>query len=257
MLVLFTILTTFTFCIIGYSCGNILFGSIIAKLRKTNLRSIGSGNIGATNSLRAMGKTIGLIVMLLDAIKAYLAVIIAWTIYLFTINKWFPKGHELYTIVYLAGICAIIGHCFPITYLFNLIRYGFKKQKTLMSIGGKGMSCTVGVIAAINPFLAVILIIIWLTVFLIFKKVSIGSICTVLFTPSFTFIREINLQYLFGNGLYNNHLWFIINDSYTSNIYLFVGIFMLLTISSYIVVIRHISNIKKIIEEIKIEAKSK
>jgi glycerol-3-phosphate acyltransferase PlsY len=69
-------LITISFAVIGYLFGNILFGSLISKIFKRNVREVGSQNVGATNVSRVMGKPMGLLVAVLDTLKAYLAVII-------------------------------------------------------------------------------------------------------------------------------------------------------------------------------------
>jgi glycerol-3-phosphate acyltransferase PlsY len=80
-------LVTVSFAIIGYFFGNVLFGSIFSKLFKKNVREIGSQNVGATNVSRVMGKPVGLLVALLDTLKSYLAVIICWVIFYYSIYQ--------------------------------------------------------------------------------------------------------------------------------------------------------------------------
>jgi glycerol-3-phosphate acyltransferase PlsY len=75
-MILYTILIAISFVIIGYLFGSVLFGVIISKLTKINLRQTGSQNIGGTNVSRTLGKHFGILVSFLDAIKAYLSVIV-------------------------------------------------------------------------------------------------------------------------------------------------------------------------------------
>ena len=75
MLIFYTILISLVFAIIGYLFGNILFGDIFSFFLGKNVRLVGSGNVGGTNSMRTFGKRYGLIVMLLDGIKSYTAII--------------------------------------------------------------------------------------------------------------------------------------------------------------------------------------
>ena len=75
MLIFYTVLITLAFAIIGYLFGNILFGDIFSFFLRKNVRLVGSGNVGGTNSMRTFGKWYGLTVMLLDGIKSYTAVI--------------------------------------------------------------------------------------------------------------------------------------------------------------------------------------
>lgn len=124
------IYTLIAFCLFSYILGSIPFGFIVAKSKGIDIRSIGSGNIGATNVGRALGKKWQFIVLILDALKGVAAVLISEQVF---------KEKEQWTAVapLLAGICVIAGHNWTI----------FLKFK-----GGKGVSTTAGVILALSPF---------------------------------------------------------------------------------------------------------
>lgn len=140
--------------IISYLLGSIPWAVIISKLTKgIDIREYGSKNMGATNTLRVLGVKWGIIVMLLDALKAGLLV------GLINFNA-FNLG-ELCFHPLLYGLAAIIGHLFPI----------FAKFK-----GGKGVSSTAGVMFAYNPLCAGICIVIFAACLAITKYVSLSSL---------------------------------------------------------------------------------
>ena len=124
----------FVSIVLGYLIGCINPAWIIARLKKTELRQKGTGNLGATNVFLTLGKRIGIFVMLLDIGKAYAVVLIARII--------FP---QFALAGVLAGAAAILGHMFP----FYL---GFK--------GGKGSACLGGAILGLDwkLFLALLLL---------------------------------------------------------------------------------------------------
>ena len=108
--------------IISYLMGSIPFGLLLTKIfLKKDIRDIGSGNIGATNVLRAGNKTVGYITLSLDILKSIVPVI-------------FVKIY--YTdFLYLASLCAFIGHVFPVWLKFK---------------GGKGVATYVGILFALS-----------------------------------------------------------------------------------------------------------
>jgi glycerol-3-phosphate acyltransferase PlsY len=103
--------------LLGYFVGSIPFGLLLAKAAgKGDIRQIGSGNIGATNVLRTGSKGLAAAVLLLDAGKGFVAVLMA--------SRWFPDA------VSVAALAAVIGHCFPLWLKFK---------------GGKGVATNAGV----------------------------------------------------------------------------------------------------------------
>ena len=134
--------------IISYLMGSIPFGLILTKIfLKKDIRDIGSGNIGATNVLRAGNKIVGYITLSLDILKAVIPVI-------------FVKIY--YTdFLYLASLCAFIGHVFPVWLKFK---------------GGKGVATYVGILFAINIYFGIIFTISWFVTFFISKYSSLSSL---------------------------------------------------------------------------------
>ena len=123
---------------------------------KIDVREFGSGNAGATNTFRVLGKKAGIPVLLMDIFKGWLAV----NYISFLTN--FPQSEEAIFEVQLAfGIAAVIGHLFP-------VYTGFR--------GGKGIATLLGLLVGLNPIAAITSIVVFIIVFLISKYVSLGSI---------------------------------------------------------------------------------
>lgn len=157
------------FAIIAYLIGSIPTGYIIVKL-KTNqdIRTIGSGSTGATNVKRVLGKKWFFIVMLLDALKGALPVVLAKTL---TVDI-----YGIYAVV--SAIFVIIGHSKPIFLQFK---------------GGKSVASGVGTILALNPLVGLSIAAIWGIITYISKYVSLGSIIALVLSPF--------LMYLFKNPI--------------------------------------------------------
>ncbi|WP_299043489.1 glycerol-3-phosphate 1-O-acyltransferase PlsY [uncultured Tateyamaria sp.] len=119
-----TIAALALWAVIGYALGSIPFGMVLARIMGLgNLREIGSGNIGATNVLRTGNKTAAALTLLLDAGKGAAALLLARLV----------TGHE--DAAQVAGLAAMLGHCFPIW-------LGFK--------GGKGVATFLGLLIALH-----------------------------------------------------------------------------------------------------------
>jgi len=135
--------------VISFILGSIPFGIIIAKAKGVDLKKVGSGNVGATNVLRSLGKWPAILTLLGDVLKGTAAV---------AIGRYLGVGP-----VYegLAGISAILGHNFS---LF----LGFR--------GGKGVATSLGVLSIFSPQTALVTFIIWLAVVIFTKYSSLGAI---------------------------------------------------------------------------------
>jgi glycerol-3-phosphate acyltransferase PlsY len=159
----------FSFFTFGYFFGSIPFGYIISKaFFGKDIREYYSKNIGATNVSRVLGKKVGIIVFILDFLKAYLPSL--WVLY--KMGGYFPIP-SAYTYATVTGIGAVFGHLNP--YLLQ-----FK--------GGKGVACFFGCICALNPFLALSGGAIWLILFLIFKISAISSLISISFMTTAFFL---------------------------------------------------------------------
>ena len=134
--------------IISYLMGSIPFGFILTKIfLKKDIREIGSGNIGATNALRTGNKVLGYSTLILDILKAILPVIYVKIFY--------------QDFLYIASLCAFLGHVFPIWLKFK---------------GGKGVATYLGILFAINFYFGIIFIISWFITFFISKFSSLSSL---------------------------------------------------------------------------------
>ena len=146
--------------IASYLMGSVPFGLILTKIfLKKDIREIGSGNIGATNALRTGNKLIGYSTLILDIAKAIIPVIYV------KIN--YPD------LIYIASLCAFLGHVFPIWLKFK---------------GGKGVATYVGILFSINIILGLIFVASWAIIFLLFKYSSLSSIIGSLSVPIYILI---------------------------------------------------------------------
>ena len=142
--------------LVAYLMGSIPCGLIISRvLGYGDLRKIGSGNPGAANAMRAGGLRVGMLVWVLDMIKAVVAVLIGNYIGGVTFGAW-------------CGVAAMVGHCFPVWLRFR---------------GGKGVSCLFGILLAMNPLMFVVCGIEWLIVVFGFGHSSVGAIVVSLVAP--------------------------------------------------------------------------
>jgi len=137
--------------IAAYFLGSIPFGLLLGKLfGGPDVRSAGSGNIGATNVARVAGPVAGILTLLLDAAKGALAVYLAGRL-----------SEQSSTWMMIAGLCALVGHCFPIW-------LGFR--------GGKGVATAAGVFLVLSPLSFLGAALLFFLVVLYWRFVSLGSI---------------------------------------------------------------------------------
>ena len=143
---------------IAYLLGSIPFGYLLVRtFRKQDIRSLGSGNIGATNVARSGAKGLGVATLLLDCLKGALAVLVAFYIARHTgLDR--PSAFDL---ACLAAIAAILGHVFPIW-------LGFR--------GGKGVATALGVFAVLSPATIACAFVLFIAIFALTRYVSFASI---------------------------------------------------------------------------------
>jgi len=195
--------------IVAYLLGSVPFGLIIARAHGKDLRSIGSGNIGATNLSRAVGKNWAYLCFLLDAAKGLLPVAIAVR---FISSP--PTVAELF-LALAVGCAAILGHIFPIYVKFK---------------GGKGVATSFGVALGLWPYYticAAVAFLIWLVVLLLWRYVSLASI-----TASVAFPLTLVLMIKLMRGWDFANLWPLLIAAVAIPI---------------MVVLRHRENIKRLI----------
>ncbi len=152
--------------VMAYFLGSIPFAFIAGKMNGIDIRTQGSGNVGATNALRVLGPRWGFPVLFLDAAKGYLPVLFA--------SLWFIPGDgcilQRIHVMMVAGIFAMVGHSFPVWLKFK---------------GGKGVATGLGLMIGLAPPLIGIAFILFLLVVFIFRYVSLGSIVAALSLPAF------------------------------------------------------------------------
>jgi len=162
--------------LIAFLMGSIPFGLVIARSKGIDIRQHGSGNIGATNVLRVMGKKYGIPCLILDALKGFIPVVIALTLIRIggkdtslAIAALKPYAVELpaadrfqgQLVHVITGLMAILGHNYSPW-------VGFK--------GGKGIATSAGVLLGLFPFFGVmLLLVIWAVLFLTTRYVSVAS----------------------------------------------------------------------------------
>ena len=171
--------------IISYLMGSIPFGFILTKIfLKKDIREIGSGNIGATNALRTGNKALGYSTLILDILKAILPVIYV---------KIFYEDS-----LYVASLCAFLGHVFPIWLKFK---------------GGKGVATYVGILFAINIYFGIIFTISWFVTFFISKYSSLSSLVGAASIPIYLLILT-----QFDQGIFFTIMFVLIFFTHRENI---------------------------------------
>jgi glycerol-3-phosphate acyltransferase PlsY len=145
-------------CVAAYVAGSVPFGLVIARGKGIDLRAVGSGNIGATNVARALGKGWAIAVLFLDAAKGFVPVMIGKRLGL-------PPVY-----VALAGAAAIVGHMFTIF---------------LRGRGGKGVATSLGVAFALSPLAALAGLGLYVLAYLLFRLSSVGSLLGIWSFPVF------------------------------------------------------------------------
>ena len=159
----------FLIILVSYLFGSIPFGLLLTKIfLKKDIREIGSGNIGATNVLRAGNKILGYSTLVLDILKAVLPVLYI---------KFFMNDY-----LYISALSIFIGHVFPIWLKFK---------------GGKGVASYLGILCCLDIFSALIFGVVWISIFILFKFSSLSSLLASLTIPIFHFFYNSNSDYYF------------------------------------------------------------
>ena len=161
----------------AYLLGSVPFGYLVAKAKGIDIRSVGSGNIGATNAMRVLGKPAGIFVLLMDALKGYIACSLIPPLIFNTLAPHFygpavffqtePVGMQERFFA-IAGICAVLGHNYTCWLNFK---------------GGKGIATTAGVYLALAPWAVLVSLIVFILLVLLTKYVSVGSIAAAVALP--------------------------------------------------------------------------
>ena len=159
----------FLIILISYLFGSIPFGLLLTKIfLKKDIREIGSGNIGATNVLRAGNKILGYSTLVLDILKAVLPILYI---------KFFMNDY-----LYISALSIFIGHVFPVWLKFK---------------GGKGVASYLGILCCLDIYTALIFGVVWISIFILFKFSSLSSLLASLTIPIFHFFYNSNSDYYF------------------------------------------------------------
>jgi glycerol-3-phosphate acyltransferase PlsY len=216
--------------IVGYLIGSIPFGYIIVKLVKgIDVRTVGSGNIGATNVARFLGMPWGILCFILDVAKGFVPTFYILSNLTFSPQVMYkipPRHPDIdFSSVYFPvtesaiaiGLGLILGHLFPVYIRFR---------------GGKGVATALGVFLAITQFLPVIpiVLLIWLIFFLLLRYVSFASIMAAIALPIVFWWQS---QYNFPC------MW---------EMHFTIPVMGICIVASILVIIKHIPNIKRLIK---------
>jgi glycerol-3-phosphate acyltransferase PlsY len=176
---------------LSYLLGSIPSAYIFVRIiKKQDIRKLGSGNVGATNAMRVLGKKWGILILAIDMLKGFIPTIFIADYILFKFK--YPSAELLRL---LMGFSAVIGHNWPVFLNFK---------------GGKGVATTFGVMLAltlkINGFIWVVLssLGIWITVFSISKIVSVASIVSAITLPIFMLIFKQNIYLIFISIIFSS-----------------------------------------------------
>ena len=163
-------MSSYILIVFAYLLGSVPVGVLLARMKGADPRKVGSGNIGATNVMRAAGKMTGALTLVGDILKGLLPVVVA-----------FIMGEPV-IVVAAAGLAAFLGHLFP---LF----LGFK--------GGKGVATALGVYLRLDPFAVFITVIVFVLVLLKWRFVSLGSLVGVAAMPLLLYLLNAPDYYVY------------------------------------------------------------
>lgn len=158
----------------AYLLGSIPTGYLVAKAKGIDIRKTGSGNIGATNAMRVLGKPAGIFVLLADAAKGFGAVYLGAFVFNFVINSFgsiydFDLAEMKERFAIIAGIFAVLGHNYTCWLKFK---------------GGKGVATTAGVYLALAPWALLIALGAFILTLVLTRYVSVSSIAAAIVLPT-------------------------------------------------------------------------
>ena len=157
--------------LLAYLLGSIPTGYLVAKAKGIDIRSVGSGNIGATNAMRVLGKPLGIFVLLVDALKGFGAcVVISPQVFDLIVVRASTNLEDLKVIsAVIAGLCVVLGHNYTCWLKFK---------------GGKGIATTAGVYFALAPLSVSIALGVWIILLVTTRYVSIASLAAAVALPT-------------------------------------------------------------------------
>ena len=158
--------------IAAYLLGSIPTGFLVGKAKGIDIRTVGSGNIGATNVFRVVGKPAGIFVLVFDGLKGYAAcawlpdLVMGYVTEKHGASSFGPHFHDILRIT--GGVSALLGHNYTCWLKFK---------------GGKGIATSAGVLAALVPLAFITILLIWIVVFALSRYVSLASIAAAVALP--------------------------------------------------------------------------
>jgi glycerol-3-phosphate acyltransferase PlsY len=160
----------------AYLLGSIPTGFLVARAKGVDIRNVGSGNIGATNAMRVLGKPAGIFVLLMDAFKGWYACQVGLLVFFqFLPHANIHSNADVHNVVgcmdtfpIIAGIFAVLGHNYTCWLKFK---------------GGKGIATTAGVFLALAPWALLVALVVFILAILLTKYVSVGSIAAAVALP--------------------------------------------------------------------------
>ena len=152
----------------AYLLGSIPTGYLVARAKGVDIRTVGSGNIGATNVFRILGKPAGIFVLLADALKGWAAVRVVAVWLAETLLPPDSMGGSIEIAAILAALFAVLGHNYTCWLRFK---------------GGKGIATSAGVLTALVPWAFLIILGVWMVLFVLTRYVSLGSISAAAVLP--------------------------------------------------------------------------
>jgi glycerol-3-phosphate acyltransferase PlsY len=179
-------LTFASVLIVSYFLGSIPFGYLAGRLAGIDIRKSGSGNIGATNVVRVLGKAYGYPVFFLDFLKGLAAVKLSVLIVARVQLEW--SSPEILGI--LAAIFSVTGHCFPVWLKFR---------------GGKGIATSAGALFGLMPLATLVGLAVWVVVFWLTRYVSLASMAAAVALPLVIAILA-RLNQAYGKALFCSSL---------------------------------------------------
>ena len=149
----------------AYFIGSLDFAVVVARAHGVDIHAVGSGNPGASNVLRTLGKGPAAMVLLGDALKGVIAAAVGWM----AVGAGDPATQP---IAFAAGFMAVMGHCFPVFHKFK---------------GGKGVATGAGVLLFTLPLIGFVLAVVWAIVAKVFKVASVASLTVVVLAVPLAF----------------------------------------------------------------------
>ena len=170
---------------LAYLIGSIPTGFLVARAKGVDIRTVGSGNIGATNAMRVLGKPAGLFVLAVDALKGWVSVRVVAMWVVDQMVRPDSQGEARLIAAIIAALFAVFGHNYTCW-------LGFK--------GGKGIATSAGVLTALVPWALLIIMSVWIILSALTRYVSVGSLAASFTLPFATWFTTKDLRLTLVTG---------------------------------------------------------